>query len=230
VPATVRLLSGVPVYAGEYGGEWVTPTGAAILTTWCSGWREMPLLIIEQTGYGAGASERAIPNLLHLIIGKTDSLFKPTEKIEVLETNIDDLNPEFLPYLGEKLLTIPVLDYQFTPVVMKKGRIGIHIIVLTELHTTSQALEVLFRETSTLGIRRTTANRVCLQVETKMVEVYGKKVRIKTGLFGGKMMQSAPEFEDCKVLAQALGVPLKEIYDLAKKTFLEKYETRQNNE
>lgn len=113
---------------------------------------------------------------------------------------------------------------------MKKGRIGFNIVVLTELPTADQALEVLFRETSTLGIRRTTVNRVCLDRETKTVEVYGEKVRIKMGWLGGRMMQSAPEFEDCKILAQTLGVPLKEIYELAKKTFLEKDETCRKDE
>ena len=223
-PATVQLLTGIPCYAGDYDGEWVTPTGAAILSTLCAGWMEMPFLTIEKTGCGAGSNEREIPNLLRLVIGKSNIQNLPANEIEVLETNIDDMNPEILPYLGEQLLEIPVLDFQFAPVVMKKGRIGTKITVLIEPDAAPQVLEVIFRETSTLGIRRSRVKRVCLTRETKVVEIYGEPIRIKVGLLNERIVQIAPEYEDCKLVAKTSGLPLKEIYDLAKKIFKEKDE------
>jgi hypothetical protein len=221
-PATAELLKGVPCYAGEYRGEWVTPTGAALLTTLCKGWSEMPIISMETIGYGAGSADREVPNLLRLVVGTTSDLIDYGKEIEVLETTVDDMNPELFPYLGERLLEIPVLDYYLTSVMMKKGRIGNKLTVLVEPEKAKKAMEVIFQETSTLGVRRLKVNRACLEREVCPVEVYGEKIRVKVGLYSGKMVQAAPEYEDCKLAAKATGKPLKEIYDETIKIYREK--------
>ncbi len=228
-PATAELLKGVPCYAGEIRGEWVTPTGAAILTTLCDGWTEMPFITIKEIGYGAGTADREIPNLLRLIIGTVSNLLQSGKEIEVLETTIDDLNPEILPYLGEKLLEIPVLDYQLTSVLMKKGRIGTNLAVLVELDKVEKAMEVIFQETSTLGLRRSKVKRTCLEREICTVIVYGEKIRVKIGFYDGKVVQAAPEYEDCKLAAKKTGKPLKDIYDEAIRIYRDKQVSKGRN-
>jgi len=216
-PATLHLLKGVPFFAGEYEGEWTTPTGAAILTTLCSVWREIPLMTVEKIGCGAGLAERDFPNLLRLLVGEVDISPVSGDEVEVLETTLDDMNPEIIPYLGEKLQELPILDYQVTPVVMKKGRVGNNLTVLTDPALASRAMEVIFKETTTLGIRRSRVKRTCLQRESVELDFQGEKIKVKVGFWQGEKIQAAPEYEDCRRAAKALNLPLQVVYDEAKK-------------
>lgn len=224
-PATVELLKGIPFFAGEYEGEWTTPTGAAILSTFCTAWGKMPLLTMERTGYGAGSADRAFPNLFRLLVGMMEEAHArgsfPGDEVELLETAVDDLNPEIFPYLEERLSTVSVLDYQVTPVVMKKGRVGSNVLVLVEPVLADKAMEVIFKETTTLGVRRSRVKRACLSRKSMEVEVWGETAQVKIGSWKQKRMQIAPEYEDCRRVAKALHRPLKEVYDEVKRQFLD---------
>lgn len=218
-PATLRLLKGAPIFSGDYEGEWVTPTGAAIISTLTGGWGGIPPMSLESVGYGAGASNRPYPNLLRLLIGSATEIMASGDEVELLETTIDDINPEFIPYLSEKLFEVPVLDLFISPVLMKKGRLGNQLSVLVDPALAVKALEIIFSETTTLGVRRSKVARTCLERENRVVKVQGEEIRVKVGKWNGKVIQYAPEFEDCRRVALATKLPLKVIYDQAKRVF-----------
>jgi uncharacterized protein (TIGR00299 family) protein len=209
-PATARLVAGVPVYgAGE--GELLTPTGALLVTGHATEYGPLPPVRIEKTGHGAGSREtRERPNLLRLIVGE-DAAAAGDERILVLETELDDAAPQLLGPLIERLLGAGALDAFFTPVQMKKGRPGVLVTTLAPLARRDAIEELLFRETTTLGVRRTEWQRSVLERETASVATAYGTVRVKLGRRGGIVYNAWPEFEDCQRLAAEAGVAVKEV-------------------
>jgi len=215
-PATLSLMEGKPVYSSGVERELLTPTGAAILTTLGSEFGLMPLINVERIGHGAGRDDLPHPNLLRLIIGTSEST-SGKERVVVIETNIDDMNPQFYDYVMEKLFAMEVLDVFITPVLMKKNRPGHLLTVICPSEKLPPVTTFLLRETTTLGLRwheeeRAKTDREILPLQTK----YGR-IRFKLARWEGKVINLSPEYEDCKRLALEKRVPLKEIFEEARK-------------
>jgi uncharacterized protein (TIGR00299 family) protein len=214
-PATVELLKKFTVFGGDLAGEWTTPTGAAIITTFGTGIGSMPPLRVEQAGYGAGTRDCSIPNVVRLIIGEITVNTVGNDVQTVLETNIDDMNPEIFGYVGDRLLKTGALDYYFTPIQMKKGRPGVLLTIVAPAEKVTELEELLFRETTTLGIRKYSVERSCLEREQQTVTVRGFPIKIKTAFFQGELLKYAPEYEDCLQVSRNLNCNLREIYEEA---------------
>jgi uncharacterized protein (TIGR00299 family) protein len=215
-PATLSLMEGKPIYSSGVERELLTPTGAAILTTLGSEFGPIPPMKVERIGCGAGRDDLPHPNLLRLIIGTSESTFG-RERVVVIETNIDDMNPQFYDYMMEKLLSMEVLDVFITPILMKKNRPGHLLTVICPSGELPSVTKFLLRETTTLGLRwheeeRAKSDREILTFKTK----YGK-IRFKLAKWDGEIVNLSPEYEDCKRLALEKKVPLKEIFEEAKR-------------
>lgn len=215
-PATIELVKGLPVHMGPVEGELVTPTGAAIVKTLVDSFN-YPEIKIDKIGYGFGSKDLGILNALRVMIGKVNTKTSITpEEINVLECNIDDINPELIPYVQNILLEAGALDVYIQSNVMKKGRLGFQLKVICHPGLTEKLVEIIFKETTTLGIRFRQEKRFIIQ--RKMVKVptpYGD-IGIKIGLFNDKnYVQWAPEFKDCKAAAEKFNIPLKEVYKSA---------------
>jgi len=206
-PATAALLRGKPVYSDGPAMELTTPTGAALAVTLARGFGGLPPLRIAATGYGAGGydfPDRA--NVLRVILGEETGAAEATT-ISVLETNIDDLSPQILAYAMDRLLEKGALDVTLQPIQMKKGRPGTLLRVLARPEDRETLVETIFAETSTLGLRTYTAERRVQARHWVDVETPHGKVRIKVSVEGAY----APEYEDCRRVAQESGVPLKDV-------------------
>lgn len=213
-PATARLVEGVPVF-GQGDFERLTPTGALLLTGHATSYGVPPAMRIERTGTGAGdrdSQDRA--NVLRVYVG-TEDVAVSSGRVLVLECEIDDLQPQLLGPLIERLLGAGALDAYFTPIHMKKGRPGILISVLAE-PTHREAIEaLLFAETSTLGVRRQEWDRTVLDREVVSVETPYGRVGVKVGRRDGRVLNAQPEFDDCQRAAAERRVPLKEVFAAA---------------
>ncbi len=215
-PATLELLKGVPVIHVDVEGETVTPTGAAILTSLVEEFGRFPAMTIERTGYGAGKREFAFPNLLRVLVGTTPPQFAESrEMVVLLETNLDDMNPEFYDHIMEALFADGALDVYLQPIQAKKNRPGVLLSVLCHPQSAEELSSIIFTETTTLGIRQQTMERVCLSRETVRVETSFGQVRIKVAKVAGKTVNLSPEYEDCRRLALEKRRPLKEVYAAA---------------
>jgi hypothetical protein len=215
-PATLALMKGKPIYSSGVERELLTPTGAAILTSFGFQFGQMPLMSLERIGYGAGRDDLPHPNLLRLIIGTSTASYEK-EKVVVIETNIDDMNPQFYDYIMEKLLAMGVLEVFVTPIMMKKNRPATLLTVISPPEKLPSITAFLLRETTTLGLRwreedRSRTDREIISIRTR----YGK-IRFKLARWDGRMVNLAPEYEDCKRLALKKRVPLKEVFEEAKK-------------
>ena len=177
-------------------------------------------MTVKATGCGAGSLDLPHPNLLRLMIGEPVEPLRE-QRLTVLETNIDDMNPEFYDHLMERLFAAGALEVYLTPIVMKKSRPGTLVSVLTEPAWVEALSEILFRETSTLGLRVMEVARRCLEREWREVETEYGRVRVKLGLLRGEIVTAAPEYEDCKRLALARGAPVKAVYEAARAAFRE---------
>lgn len=220
--ATAELVKGFPVRLGGAEFEMTTPTGAAIVTSLVAGQGQPASFEIEKSGMGAGDREiPGIPNMLRLFFGKSSSdqrgmegpgdlPGKAGDKVVVLEINIDDMFAEDSGYFLEKAMEEGALDVFFTPVFMKKNRPATQITVLSPLEKEGDLVNLIFRETSSLGIRRTSTERYTLDRETVSVETEYGKVRFKRGSFRGKTTVFSPEFEDLKAIAKSNNLSLKE--------------------
>jgi uncharacterized protein (DUF111 family) len=214
-PATARLVQGVPVYgAGE--GELLTPTGALLITGHATDYGPLPLLKPEAIGHGAGSRDTpGRPNVLRLIVGESGAAAAEGERVLVLETEVDDTPPQILGALVDRLLAAGALDVYYTAVQMKKSRPGVLITVLAP-PTRRQALEeVLFAETTTLGVRRQEWDRTVLERETVAVATAYGEVRVKVGKRDGRVYNAQPEFDDCESLARKSGTAVKEVWAAA---------------
>jgi uncharacterized protein (TIGR00299 family) protein len=216
VPATLELLKGVPVYSKGIESELATPTGVAILKSVSKGFGPMPEMTVERIGYGAGSRELEIPNLLRICIGEMCRDRYAGDEVLLLETNIDDMNPEFFGHVSERLLTQGALDVFMTPIYMKKNRPATLLSVLTAKEKLDGILSTVFSETTTLGVRIHSVDRRVLTRETISVRTTMGDVRVKLGKFGGEVKTIAPEYEDCREIAARQGVPLKDVYEAAK--------------
>lgn len=215
-PATLALLEGVPVRNSEIEKELVTPTGAVLLTSLAAGYGAIPAMTLQQVGYGAGSRDLPVPNLLRLILGEQDNpATGQIESLLVLETNIDDLNPQIYDFLFERLFASGALDVTLTPIHMKKNRPAVQVSVLTRPEAAQTLQAILFAETSTLGIRTYLVERKALPRTFSVAETPYGPVRMKTVEYAPGKQRSAPEYEDCRKLALEQGIPIMEIYKAA---------------
>jgi hypothetical protein len=212
-PAVLELLRGVPLHGGGVPVELTTPTGAAILAAGVTRFAELPPLRVARVGYGAGSRELdELPNVLRVILGeRVRGAGTAGDGGLVLEANLDDMLPELAPWVMERLLAAGAADVWLTPVQMKKGRPGITLSVLCPPGSDAGVRAVLWRETSTLGVRGVPVRKWMLERRLVEVELLGGKVRVKLGLEGGRVVNVAPEFADCTRLAEQSGRPLKEV-------------------
>ncbi len=217
-PATAELVKGKPVYSSGVKGELLTPTGAAILTTLATDFGPFPPMTIEKLGYGAGTSDPVIPNLLRIVIGECADAFAEYEyeRVAVIETNIDDMNPQIYDYLSEKMLAMGALDVFLIPMQMKKNRPATLLTVICALDRVGEFSNFLLTETTTIGLRWRIDNRI--KAARSFTEVHTElgAVTFKVAKAGGKIINVAPEYEDCKRLALEKGVPLKDVMELAR--------------
>lgn len=222
-PATLELLKNIPTYDGGIESEMVTPTGAAIISTLAKSFGERPLMKIERTGYGAGEKEFIIPNLLRVIIGEKilkDENVKDdyvSDEAMLIETNIDDMNPEFYDYIMDKLFVQGALDVFLTPIHMKKNRPAHMLSIIVYKQNLKEILEILFSESTTLGVRLREIKRLRLDQQNFIAETKYGKIKVKTAMFKGEIKNIAPEYEDCKKMAKQHQVPLKEVYEEVKR-------------
>ncbi len=214
-PAVVELLKNAPMYSRGIPYELVTPTGAAILAATVQRWGDIPPMRTAAVGYGAGTRELEIPNLLRVLVGEPaedEDLFGPVPAV-LLEANIDDMNPELYEYVIERLLDAGAQDAWVTPIVMKRGRPAATLSVLVGPGEEHAARDVLFAETTTLGMRRRPIEKWTVPREVVAVEVPGGSVRVKVARGpSGAVVGIAPEFSDCARLAREIGRPLKDVY------------------
>ncbi|HEX9186709.1 MAG TPA: nickel pincer cofactor biosynthesis protein LarC [Vicinamibacteria bacterium] len=209
-PATAKLVAGVPVY-GAGDGELLTPTGALLVTAHATEYGPLPAMRIEKTGHGAGSRDtKGRPNVLRLIVGE-EADAPAGERVLVLETEVDDAPPQLLGPLLERLLAAGAKDAYFTPVQMKKGRPGVLVTVVAEPSRREAIEELLFRETTTLGVRRQVWDRTVLERETATVETGYGPIRVKIGRRAGVVYNAWPEFDDCQRAAGEKGVAVKEV-------------------
>ncbi len=212
-PATALLLRGVPTFADGSGFERATPTGA-VLTGLADSFAGWPAFTPRTVGYGLGHRnpKEGRPNALRAVLGAAEDLREPRDRITVMEATLDDMQPELLPHLIERLLASGALDAFATPVSMKKGRPGFHLTALVEPQRSEPVFAAFFEESTTLGVRTWEAERRTLDRRHARVATRWGVVRVKLGLRDGRVVNRAPEFEDCRRLATASGVPLKEVY------------------
>lgn len=210
-PATATLLNGVPTYVDGPAMELTTPTGAAVAVTMTESFGSMPAMTVSAIGYGAGDNDlKDRANVLRVLIGETSAATESTE-VWVIEANIDDMSPQIAGYARERLLAAGALDAMLTPVLMKKDRPGYTLSVIASLEDREKLADLMFAETTTLGVRLYPAQRRVLEREWKTVETPYGEVRLKVASQNGKVKTVTPEYEDCKKLALEKGVPLKEV-------------------
>lgn len=213
-PATVELLKGIPVRLGDGEAEMVTPTGAAIVAALAKR-TEPPTFVPSAVGYGAGDQTFADrPNLLRIVLGARREPARE-EQLVIIETNIDDLNPELYDYVMERLFAAGARDVFLSTIHMKKNRPGILLQVLCEPTDRDRLSAIIFTETSTIGLRSYNVARVALRRENKSVTTAYGAVRVKLAYSPDGRTNAAPEYEDCKRLAQATNTPLKVVYEAA---------------
>lgn len=218
-PAVTELLKGVPFYSTDITGELLTPTGAAIITTVCAEYGPIPEMKLEQAGYGAGTREyEKFPNVLRVLIG--DAMHRGTdERLWMLETNMDDISPQILGHVMDRAFELGALDCYFTSVHMKKNRPGVLLSILCRDLQKATLTEMLFAETTTLGLRAYEVERRALDRQIVRVETQYGPIDVKVAQLNGHVIKEMPEYEQCREAALKAGVPLREIEDAARAAF-----------
>jgi uncharacterized protein (TIGR00299 family) protein len=218
-PATLRLLRDAPVYSGAVQKELVTPTGALIATSYASAFGPIPEMSVEAIGYGAGErDEPGTPNVLRVIIGRAAD--RPRgDRVVVIECEIDDMNPQIFGVVMDRLYAAGALEVFYIPVQMKKNRPGTLLTVVARPALRESLSDIIFRETTTIGLRHYDVDRECLQRELVTVDTPLGAVRVKVARRNGHVVNAAPEFEDCARIAAANGLPLKEVQAIAVKAY-----------
>ena len=214
-PATVRLLGDAPVYGGTVQNELVTPTGALIATGYASAFGPIPLMRIERVGYGAGDRDNAgTPNVLRVLIGLAAD--RPSaDRVVVIECEIDDMNPQIFGVVMDRLYAAGALEVFHVPVQMKKNRPGTLLTVIAPPDLRPPLSEIIFSETTTIGLRYQEVDRECLAREIVGVETPVGPVRFKVAWRDGRIVNAVPEFDDCAKLAAAAGLSVKEVQAMA---------------
>jgi len=221
-PATMRLLEGVPVY-GNGTSELVTPTGALLVTGYAKAYGPLPAMTIATIGYGAGQRDpRETPNVLRILSGERtpnrrtpDGGPRTSDRIVTIECEIDDMNPQLFGPLMDALLAAGALDVYYTPVQMKKGRPGTLVTVLAKPASRDTLTDVLFRDSTTIGVRYQEMERCCLERAIETVQTPYGPVRFKVARRDGRDVNAAPEFDDCERLAAEHGVSIKAVQTAA---------------
>ena len=222
-PATLRLLRETPVYAGPQQVELVTPTGALLVTDYASAFGPLPSMRVDRIGYGAGARDfPGTPNVTRVVLGTTEGEVA-ADRVVVIEAEVDDMNPQFFGGLIESLLSEGALDAFYTPIYMKKGRPGTLITVVAPPTAREALSALLFRGTTTIGVRYHEAAREVLARETVVVPTAAGEIRVKVARREGHLANAAPEFDDCARAAEATGRPVKEIHALALSAFYDRF-------
>ena len=217
-PATAEILKDSRVYSSDISFELTTPTGAAILKALSKGFGSMPCFRYEKAGVGAGGREiEGRPNILRIFIGELAGDF-PGGTVTVIESNIDDMNPQIYEYLIDELFSKGALDVYLTQVIMKKTRPAVKLSVLCNNERKNELIGVILKETTSLGVRYFEAQRVTMKREIHEVPSKYGTVRVKTSRLGKELVKSTPEFEDCKKIAKETSLPLREIIDEASRS------------
>jgi uncharacterized protein (TIGR00299 family) protein len=222
-PATMELLRDAPTYSSGIEAELVTPTGAALVRALGCVFAPQPPFKINAIGYGAGTRNPAgFANVLRLTVGESTENSLKSETVWVMEAAVDDLNPQVIAYVTEKALALGALDVMCSSVFMKKNRPGILLTVLSDRSHLQQLEELLLRETSTLGLRVHEEKRIIL--ERKFVDVLTEwgPVKMKVGHRDGTIYNVSPEFDDCRVLAESKGIPVKLVIEAAVQSYRQK--------
>jgi hypothetical protein len=215
-PATAELLKNIPIYSSSITIELTTPTGAAIISTLAASFGPLPQMSMSRIAYGAGNKDiPGQPNVLRLMIGEPVSAYEEDTSI-VIESNIDDMNPQIYGHLIDTLMAKGAHDVYLTPIIMKKGRPAILLSVLTDKAKGTEILDTIFRETTSIGVRIQEVGRKKLSRDVREIETSYGKIRIKISKRGDEIMTITPEYEDCKKLAEEKQVPLKSVMDEAK--------------
>jgi uncharacterized protein (TIGR00299 family) protein len=218
-PATLEMLKGIPIHASDMEKELVTPTGISILKHIARSFGVIPKMKIQRIGYGAGSRDLKIPNLLRVWVGETDEKTEyEKDEVILIETNLDDMNPEFIGYASEKLMEGGALDVFMTPIFMKKNRPGTQLSVLITPDKLEETLSIIFTETTSLGIRLHRLERKKLPREIITVETTFGPVKVKVSQSSQETKNISPEYEDCKKIAIKQGIPLRNVYEEAKTT------------
>jgi uncharacterized protein (TIGR00299 family) protein len=220
-PASVELLKGIPVYSSGVKFELTTPTGAALISSLAAGFGPMPDMQITKAGVGAGDKDlKEQPNILRMFIGEKAEKKrqgsgvgsqKPEESIIVIETNIDDMNPQVYEYVMDKIFKAGALDVFLTQIIMKKGRPGIKLSVLCNEDKKDALSEIILKETTSIGLRFYRAERKTLQREIMSIDTMYGRVRVKKSRLGNEIQKASPEYEDCRKIARKFNIPLVEV-------------------
>jgi len=214
-PATLELLKEVPVYGSDIEAELVTPTGAAIISSLVENFGEMPPMKIDNIGYGAGQRDLPIPNLLRVSIGVIKNAYQE-DVVSLIQTNIDDMNPELYEHIVDRLFREGALDVFLTPIQMKRTRPATMLSVIAGQEKMEKMLEIIFDETTTLGIRISKIKRRKLNRENRKVSTKYGKIEVKIGKHDGVVKNISPSYEECRKIATHLKIPLKKVYQEAK--------------
>ena len=216
-PAVTELLRGVPFYSGDIKGELLTPTGAAIITTVCTEYGPIPHIKVDRTGYGAGTREYDnFPNVLRVLIGETEQDDAASERLWMIETNLDDASPQIIGHVMDRVFDLGALDCYFTPVQMKKNRPGVLLSVLCGPEEKEAVMKLLFLETTTLGVRSYEVERRALRRNVVTVETQYGPIFVKVAYLNGRVVNEMPEFEQCREAAIRADVPLKLVEEAAR--------------
>jgi len=212
-PATAALLKGVPIYSAGPRAELVTPTGAAIAATLAGSFGAPPPMVVERIGYGSGDGDyEGHPNVLRAILGSSwPGAGRGGREVMVVECTIDDMNPQGYGYLMERLFDTGAVEVFYTPVQMKKGRPGVLVTAICPAALMQQVTQVIFEETTTIGVRYRVMGRVELERSTVPVTTRFGRIRVKIASLEGRITQAQPEYEDCRKAAARRRVPLKEV-------------------
>jgi uncharacterized protein (TIGR00299 family) protein len=211
-PATMELLAGAKVYSSGQKRELVTPTGAAILTHYCHEFGGIPEMTSQRVGYGVGSfDDPERPNLLRILVGETEEVYL-RDRLQVIETNVDDMNPEFYDHVFRRLFGAGALDVYLVPIYMKKTRPANVLTVLAEPKDKRKLISIILDETTTFGLRTYLAEKIMLSRKTITVRTKFGQVKVKIAFTGKSVKTIAPEYDDCRRVAEEKGVPVKEVF------------------
>ena len=222
-PATAEIVKNMPVRKGTVDYEATTPTGAAILATCVNEFTDKADFTILKTGYGIGAKDSTIPNVLRVFLCETTRDPETvTEPSYIIECNIDDMNPEFYDYIIDSLFSAGAKDVFITPIIMKKSRPAVKLSVLCTPDVENRVNDVLFRETSTIGIRKYSINKTMLERKVEQISTRFGEVRVKSAFYQGVCIKSKPEYDDCIKIARSKNIPISKVYQEVEKVLSKK--------
>jgi uncharacterized protein (TIGR00299 family) protein len=213
-PATAELLKGYPVYSSDIPFELTTPTGAAIIAGTGAGYSQVPVMITENIGYGAGNKDiKNMPNILRIIIGRKPAGKSADGNAAVIETNIDDMNPQIYETVMDKLFKAGANDVFLENIIMKKSRPAVKLTVIANEKDVDLIADIIFKETTTIGLRFYTVARKTLSREIKKVKTEYGNLRVKISRLNGDIVNISPEYEDLKAISEKTGLPIKKLTD-----------------